>query len=160
MKTAVLTGIVGGIVAGILTFFSLTMAGDSEGAILYYSPLLVFLACIYYSVKRTNAEKNNGVISFKDSLKAGGVTSIFLAVLIGIGFFVALTHTDVNGLLHFMMEKNMPKEEIQKTLAGVTKQDMFERAKFWTMPYFLLGFLMTVGVAFVLKRMQVTGKKV
>lgn len=155
MRIAVLTGIIGGIVVGTLTFFSLTLASDQEGSILYYSPLLIFLACIYYSVKKTNDVKNNGTISFKDSLKAGGVTAVFLSVLIGIGFFVALTHTDVNGLLRYLVEQKTSNEEIRKTLAGVTKQEMFDRAKFWAMPYFLLGFLMTVGVAFILKRMQV-----
>lgn len=156
MKIALLTGIFGGIVAGVLQYLSITVGITSGGGLLYYSPHLVLLACIYFSIKRTAT--NSGEISFKESLKAGGITAALIAFMIGVGFFVGLNNTDVPGLVQYMREQNMTSAEISKTLGEITKQNMMDRAKFWTMPFFLLGFLMTVGIAFILKRTAVARK--
>jgi hypothetical protein len=151
MRIALLTGLGAGALCGFMHFYALTGASDSMGGFFHYAPLIVFFAAIYFSIKRTSTTKFNNQIGFKDSLKHGGLTAAIMAFMIGIGFFVALTHQDVYAGLAYMQENNFTKDQIIETLGKITRQNMFDRAKFFAMPYFLLGFIMTAGIAFMMR---------
>lgn len=153
MKIALLTGLFVGILCGYLHFAAIT-GMTSAGGLLYYAPLFIYFAAIYFSIKRNSTVNHDGKIEFKQSLKYGGITAFIVSVGIMIGVFVALTHTDVRAQLKDMIANNMSKEDINLILANTTKQKMFDQSKFFTIPYFLLGFIMTVGAAFVIKLFQ------
>lgn len=153
MKIAFWTGLGAGVLCACLHFSALT-GSTSAGSFLYYAPLFIFFAAIYFSIKRNSTVNHNGQIGFKDALKYGGITALLIAFLIGVGFYIALTHTDVRKDLEYMVSQNMSSKEMQEALGNITRENMGERAKFFAMPYFLLGFMMTVGAAFVVRLMQ------
>jgi uncharacterized membrane protein len=160
MRIALLTGLGAGILCGLLHFCAITGL-TSAGGVFYYAPLFIYFGAIYFSIKRNATVNHNNHIEFKQALKYGGFTALLVSLGILIGVFVAFTHTDVQAQLKAMIAANMTKEEIKLILANMTKQKMFDQAKFFTMTYFLLGFVMTLGAAFVVKLFQAkSGSKV
>ncbi len=89
--------------------------------------------------------------SFKVGLKSGGITATIMSFIWGIGFFIALTHTDVHGLIKYLIDSGQ-RDQIKIILPQVNEQAMFERTKFFTIPYFLLGFFVTVAVTLIFSR--------
>lgn len=153
MRIALLTGLGAGILCGYLHFAALT--GMTEiGGFLYYAPLFIYFGAIYFSIKRNATVNHNNQIEFKQGLKYGGLTALIICLGILIGFFVGLTHTDVDAQYKDMVANKMSKEDISFILKSTTKQVMFDRAKFFTYPYFLLGFVMTIGASIVVRLFQ------
>ncbi|MEO5642069.1 MAG: hypothetical protein ABIQ40_10245 [Bacteroidia bacterium] len=160
MRSSVLIGFVGGIIVALLQFYSmkLSMEDGATGTfemLLYYSPQIIYFMCIYMSVKIFTRMQPNTVPEFKGCLKAGGLTAVIITIIWGIGFFVALTHIDVPHDVKRMIESGH-KDEVNLFLSSVTKQTMMDRAQFWSIPNFLLGFVMTVLVTVVFR---LRGKK-
>jgi hypothetical protein len=157
MKIAFLTGLVAAVLCGYLHFAVLTgIAGI--GGFLYYSPLLIYFASIYFSMKRNATVNHGGQIEFKQAIKYGGITALIVCIGILIGFYVGLTHFDVIGQYKSNVAEGMSKEDISFILKSYTGPVMFDRAKYFTFPYFLLGFIVTVGCAFVIKLFQAKRK--
>ncbi len=160
MRSPVVIGIVGGIVVALLQFYSmmLSMENGTSGTfemLLYYSPQIIYFMCIYMSVKIFTKTQPNVVPEFKGCLKAGGLTAVLITVIWGIGFFVALTHIDVEADVKRMIAAGH-KDQVNQFLSAVTKQTMMDRAQFWSIPNFLLGFVMTVLVTVIFR---LKGKK-
>jgi hypothetical protein len=162
LKPSVLIGIIGGIVIGLLQFYSmhLSMELGPSGTFemfLYYSPQLFYIMCIYMSIKIFARSQDTPIPDFKGCLKAGGITAILISLLWGIGFFVALTHLDVAADVKHMLAAGADKKDINDFLSNVTKQVMMDRTQFWIIPNFLLGFAVSVlvTVIFRLKRKSV-----
>jgi hypothetical protein len=153
MKIALVTGLIAGALCGVLHFAAIT-GMTTVGGFLYYSPLLIYFAAIYFSIKRNSTVNHNGQIEFRQALKYGGITALLVSVGILIGVYVAFTHTDVRAQVNDMIARNVSKEEMLLILSNTTNPKMFDQAKFFTMTYFLLGFIMTVGAAFVIRLMQ------
>jgi hypothetical protein len=153
MKVPVIIGLIGGIVIASLQFISMTNEpGGSFGWLLFYSPLIFYFMCIYVSIRRMLV---NGELDWKMGLKAGGVTALLISLIWGIGIFVGITHTDVNALIQYKIQRH-ESAEIPHVLANFTRQGIFDQAKFFSMPNFLLGFAMTVLVTVVFR---LRGKK-
>lgn len=130
-------------------------AGSTWQMFLYYSPQILYFMSIYMSVKIYTRSQPNPVPDFKGCLKAGGVTAILITIIWGIGFFVALTHIDVAQVVKQMVDTGH-KAEVNAYLSMVTKQTMADRTQFWSIPNFLLGFVMTVLVTVIFR---LRGKK-
>lgn len=152
MRFPLLVGIGSGLAVGLLQFFSITRGGGQFGALLYYSPLLVYFAAIYISIKKTRDARPEA-FDFKTGLKAGCITAGIAALFLGIGFFVALTHTDIPGLILYL-EENGQRDQITSILSSVNRQAMFDRAQFFTIPYFLIGFVVSIAVSLLLRKKQ------
>jgi hypothetical protein len=150
LKFPVLVGIFGGIIVGFLQFLSITQGEGNFGAVLFYSPLILFFAVIYMSIKKTR-DKDPGAFSFKTGLKAGGITATIMSLFLGIGVFIALTQTDVHGLVKYLIDIGK-RDQIKETLSEITRQKMFDRAKFFAIPFFLLGFFITLAVTMIFSK--------
>lgn len=155
MKIPAFIGLIGGIVVGILQFYSmmLSMSTGPSGIVemfLYYSPQLAYFTCIYMSIKMVAEMQSANTSTFKRCLKAGGITAIIITIIWGIAFFIALTHINVAADLKHMMETGRGSE-IQEFLASITKQNMADRARYWSNPNFLLGFAVTVLVTVIFR---------
>lgn len=151
MKISLLTGLAAGAICGILHFMAITGI-TTAGGLLYYAPLFIYFASIYFSIKRNATVNHGSQIEFKQALKYGGIAALIGAFGIMIGVFVAFTHTDVPAQLKNMIETHMSKDDIMQILQNTTKQKMFDQAKFFTIPYFLIGFLMTIGASVLIAR--------
>ena len=148
MKSPILIGLIGGIVIASLQFISMTNEpGGTFGWLLFYSPLIFYFMCIYISIKRM---MENGVLDWKKGLKAGGITALLISLIWGIGIFIGITHIDVGALIHYKVQHN-EKADIPHVLANFSRQGIFDQAKFFSMPNFLLGFAMTVLVTVVFR---------
>jgi len=153
MRTAFIYGLVGAAVVGILQFFAMTSSLEGiAGGMLYYSPMICYFAFIYLAIKRTKMEQPDQVLPFKTGLQAGGITAIIICLTWGIVFFVGLTHTDVVGFVHYKIANGQQSEIQQYLSAFSSRQTMFDMAKFWSMPNFLLGFLVIILANVVLAR--------
>jgi hypothetical protein len=84
-------------------------------------------------------------------LKAGVITAAIIAFIWGIGFFVGLTHIDPRANVDYLIATGQ-KSKIVESLSYLTRQNMFERAKFWSMPNFLTGFLIAIAATAILSR--------
>lgn len=160
MRSPVLIGIGGGIVVALLQFYSMMLSMEDGAAgtfemLLYYSPQIIYFMSIYISVKIFTRSQPNAVPEFKGCLKAGGLTAVIITIIWGIGFFVALTHIDVSQNVKQMIASGHGNE-VNAFLSSVTKQTMMDRAQFWSIPNFLLGFVMTVLVTVIFR---LRGKK-
>jgi len=153
MKSSITTGMIG---AALVAAFQLTtMIGNftgSIGGLLFYAPMLIYFASIYFSIKRTKNEQPDQVLPFKTGLKAGGITALIICIVWGVAFFIGLTHQDPYMIASYMKANNQ-SADIPKMLETFSdRQIMFDRTKFWAMPNFLLGFLIIVGLTVVLAR--------
>ncbi len=160
MKSSLLYGLGGGVIVGLLQFYSmhLSMEDGPTGTFemfLYYSPQLLYFMCIYMAVKTYTLTQTDAVPSFKGCLKAGGLTAVIATIIWGIGFFVALTQLDVATDVKKMIASGHG-EVVKEFLSMVTLQTMADRAQFWSIPNFLLGFVMTVLVTVIFR---LRGKK-
>jgi hypothetical protein len=160
MRSSLLLGFAGGIVVGLLQFYSmiLSMEDGPNGTFemfLYYSPQIIYFMCIYMSVKVYVKNQPEKVPSFKGCLKSGGITALIICICWGIAFFVALTHIDVAADIKRMIA-NGQGSRVKDFLASVTRQTMADRTQFWSIPNFLLGFVMTVLVTVIFR---LKGKK-
>ncbi len=151
MKISLITGLAAGAICGILHFMAITGI-TTAGGLLYYAPLFIYFASIYFSIKRNATVNHGSQIEFKQALKYGGIAALIGAFGIMIGVFVAFTHTDVPAQLKNMLETHMSKDDIMQILQNTTKQKMFDQSKFFTIPYFLIGFLMTIGASVFIAR--------
>lgn len=153
MKPSITTGLIGA--ALVAAFQLLTMIGNftgSLGGLLFYAPMLIYFASIYFSIKRTKNEQPDQILPFKTGLKAGGITALIICIVWGIAFFIGLTHQDPYMIASYMKANNQTGD-IPKMLETFSdRQIMFDRTKFWAMPNFLLGFLIIVGSTVVLAR--------
>src|ERR1041385_7924817 len=100
MRSSLVLGFVGGIVVGLLQFYSMILSMETGPnstfeMFLYYSPQIVYFMCIYMSVKVYVKNQPEKVPSFKGCLQSGGVTALLICICWGIAFFVALTHINV-----------------------------------------------------------------
>ena len=154
MKFPILFGLIGGVVIASLQFISMTNEpGGTFGWLLFYSPLILYFMCIYMSIKKVLT--TDGILDWKLGLKAGGITAVLISLIWGIGIFVGITHIDVNALVNYKIQHHETKD-IPHVLANFSRQGIFDQAKFFSMPNFLLGFVMTVLVTIVFR---VRGKK-
>jgi hypothetical protein len=161
LRSSVIIGFLGGILAGVLLFFSLklALAGGPGGALeilLYFSPQIVYFMCVYMSIKIFTRNQPNPVPDFKGCLKAGGITSLIISLIMGIGYFIGLTHIDIDQHVKEMIAAGQG-DKVKAALAGFTKQMMMDRTQRWIMPNFLLGFAISVLVTVIFR---LRGKKV
>ena len=153
MKFSALIGLIGGLVIACLQYISMTNEpGGTFGWLLFYSPLIFYFMCIYISIKRT---MESAAPSFKDGLKAGGITALLISTIWGIGIFIGITHIDIAGLIHYKIA-HKDTADIKHVLSNFTRQGMFDQTKFFTFPNFLLGFVMTVLVTVVFRMRKKT----
>jgi hypothetical protein len=155
MRSSVLIGFFGGIVVGLLQFWTImrSMHTDFEGTfnmLLFYSPQIVYFMCIYMSIKIYTRVQPNDIPDFKGCLKAGGTTMLIIVLFWWAAIFVGLTHTDVSAVVKYAIQQGQ-KSNVSLILANYSKQGMFDHAKWLTMPNFLLGFVMTVLVTIILR---------
>jgi hypothetical protein len=147
MRSSVIIGVIGGIVIGSLQFISIMRSmGDHTGTLdmlLFYSPQIFYFMCLYMSIKIYARNQPTPIPEFKGCLKAGGITMVLIILGWFIGFFVALTHTDVNALVKANIA-NGRKADVPLILDNFTKQHMFDNAKLYTLPNILLGFAIIV----------------
>lgn len=145
MRTAFIYGLIGAAVVGSLQFLSMTTSMDGvTGAMKYYSPMICYFAFIYFAIKRTKMEQPDQILPFKTGMKAGGITAIIICLTWGAVFFVGLTHTDVVGFVNYKISLGQQNEIPDYLAAFSSRQNMFDMAKFWSMPNFLLGFLVII----------------
>lgn len=152
MKKSILVGLTAGtLIGGLQLVVMLCNLTGAIGGIVYYLPMLIYFAGIYTSIKQTR-DNAGGAIGFKDGLKAGGLTALISCLMWGIAFFIGLTHQDVYAFIHYKVA-NHQENEIRSYLGAFTRQNMFDMSKFWVIPNFLLGFVITVmATIFLLKR--------
>jgi hypothetical protein len=153
MRTAFIYGLIGAAVVGALQFLAMTSSLEgTSGGMLYYSPMICYFAFIYFAIKRTKMEQPDQHLPFKTGMKAGGITALIICLVWGAVFFVGLTHTDVVGFVHYKMDHGQQNEIPQYLAAFSSRQNMFDMAKFWSMPNFLLGFLVIILANVLLAR--------
>lgn len=151
MRTPLLIGIAGGIVIGFLQFFSVTsQANGVSGGLLYYSPMLLYFAAIYVSIKSVSRQEEE--FEFKNGLKAGVITAVLISIMMAIGYFVGLTHLDVASTVRYDLAHGTANDVMLKQLAHWNRQYMFERAKNWSIPNFLLGFVISLAVTLIIRK--------
>ena len=155
MKQAIFIGLAAGILIGAAQYVSMTGTYTGTlGGLLYYSPLLIFFASIYVAIKRTR-DSSEDQLTFKIGLKTGGVASLIICLIWGIAFFIALTHQNVREFMNYKIANHQESEIPQYLRAFSNRQTYFDMTKFWVMPNFLLGFLITVmATIFLLKRQK------
>ncbi len=127
--------------------------GDNTGTLdmlLFYSPQILYFTCLYMSIKIYSRNQRLVVPEFKGCLKAGGITMVLIVLFWFIGFFIAITHTDVNALVRTNIEKGH-KDDIPLILDNFTKQHIFDTAKLYTLPNILLGFAIIVLVTIIFR---------
>lgn len=157
MRPALLYAAIGSVlVGGIQLLNMLVNFSGTVGGILFYTPMLLYFACIYLSIKKTKEIQPDGILPFKEGLKAGGVTALIICLMWGIAFFVGLTHQDVQAFVNYKIA-NGEQEQIPQYLdAFSSRQHMFDMTKFWVMPNFLLGFLVIIGATVIVARRRKT----
>ncbi|HEU4717575.1 MAG TPA: hypothetical protein VFU15_07070 [Bacteroidia bacterium] len=150
MSVPVRIGIIGGIIIGLLQFYTLIACPPGFiGGIIFYSPQILYFACIYLSIRKTKAA---GEASFKGGMKAGVITAFFIAIIWGIGFFIGMNNIDVHGQALYALAHGTSKADVLAILKGWTQDAMIERTKFWMIPNFLLGFVVSLAVTIILRR--------
>ena len=150
MRIALLTGLGAGVLSAFLLFAGVT-GMVAQGGLLYNMPLIIYLAAVYFSIKRTSTVEHQGKIEFKQALKAGGITAIIICLGVWFGFYIALTHTDVRGQVQNMFDVQMSKEEIMLRLSNMNNPKMFQIARDFSLIYFLLGFPFIIGSTVVIR---------
>ena len=155
MKSSFLIGIIGGAIVGFLQYFSFmrTMQVDTIGTLellLFYSPQIVYLMCIYMSIKIYVRNQSNAIPDFKECLKAGGITMLLIVLIWWVAIFVSLTHTDVKALVNYSIQHGN-KDDVPLILANYSAQGIFDHSKILSLPNFLLGFVVTVLVTVIMR---------
>lgn len=157
MRPALLYALIGTVLVGGIQF--LNMLGNftgSMGGLLFYAPMLLYFASIYLSIKKTKDAQPDGVLPFKEGLKAGGITALIICLTWGIAFFVGLTHQDVQAFVNYKIAHGEQDQIPQYLDAFSSRQHMFDMTKFWVMPNFLLGFLVIIGATVIVARRRKT----
>lgn len=153
MKPAFLYGIIGTVLVGGVQL--LNMLGNftgTFGGFLFYAPMLLYFTCIYLSIRKTKDVMPDGILPFKEGLKAGGITAFIICITWGIAFFIGLTHQDVQGFVNYKIAHGEQDQIPQYLAAFSDRQHMFDMTKFWVMPNFLLGFLVIIGATVIVAR--------
>jgi hypothetical protein len=152
VNEAVKTGLTGGIAIVAMMAGAMFIPNGSITAFFQYGSFILFLASVFVGIKRTRDRELDGVMEFKQGLKAGVTTGLIAAILISTYQYIGWTTMDVPANIAEMKKAGVEDSDVRMILHNMNNANFAKGAMFLAITNVIIAFLTSLAVTLLLRK--------